>query len=210
MNMFNTIQKSINQLNENNIQSTFDSIAKELFSGYCIQCGGKKFLLAEIEFYYYKEGELDKPWNDVTYCRENYKAGDFFYHLSGVDICFDSCLTKCGKRKKGRGGGILIRSLYEETQNGSRVIVGPLTCVNTMLNACDNGQMPKIVAFQKRKNIDDPQSTYRFLGETDFGLIPNGNKDKKLKLAYFDKTIKAELWNAARSSYYKNRLTKWL
>jgi len=206
--MFETIQQSINKLNEGNIQSTFASIAKELFSGYYIKCGSKNFLLAEIEFYYYKEGELEEPWNDVTYCRENYKAGELFYHLSGVDICFDSCLTKCGKKKKGEGGGILIRSLYDE--DSKRVIVGPLTCVNTMLNACDNAELPKMKTLDKRKNIDDPQSTYRFLGETDFGLIPNGNKDKKLKLAYFDKTIKAELWNAARSSYYKNRLTKWL
>ncbi len=74
------------------IQNRCFQIAKTLFENYCIVCGDKVYRFAEIEFYYYKKEEsgnnnFDKDWNKETYPR-NKDAGSFFFHYSGVDICF--------------------------------------------------------------------------------------------------------------------------
>lgn len=120
-------------------------IANDLFSNYGIKCGNKIFRFAEIEFYYYKKEEMaendnwDKEWNKETYPR-NKKAGELFFHYSGVDICFECNFEEKERNNEyGEFGGILIRSLFD----GERILAGPLFCANTMLNACvDN--IPKV------------------------------------------------------------------
>lgn len=191
--------------NGKNIQEAFNQIAKDLIQKFCIQCGETNFYLAEFEFYYYEETLFNQKWNEITYERIGYKAGDLFYHLSGMDICFDSHLSKDKGKKVGYGGGVLIRSVVEE--NGD-ITVGPLTCVNKMLNKCKGGDMPKLVLLPKQRNCI-PKQTYRFLGQEDFKVIPEmKNIDGELQLAYFD-PLTPEAWNKARSSYYKNRLIKY-
>ena len=166
---------------------------------YCVKCGDKFFFFAEIEFYYYRASDkkdLEKAgmnWEGVTYSR-NTNAGDFFYHLSGCDICFKSDENECG--------GILIRSLIDESE---KVVAGPMNCVNAMLNACGkNHNVPSLFKKNNPRNVDI-RSTYRFLGDDDFKKINNGNKDGNLKLAYFDSNIKQNVWNTARPSYYSTR-----
>ena len=81
--------------NYESIQDKCAEIARELFSNYHLACGNETFRFAEIEFYYYdramylKDKNLNK-WQEVTYPRDNYQGGQLFYHLSGIDICFDS------------------------------------------------------------------------------------------------------------------------
>lgn len=195
--------------NSENFQKECSSIAKDLFSKYGIKCGNNKiFHFAEIEFYYYDQTWFNKEWNEVTYPR-TCAAGEIFYHLSGTDICFDSNLPNDFKKKKeGFGGGILIRSIWGKDDKGNKTItVGPLTCMNKILNACKGEQMPKIEKLSASEQIDIiPAKTYRYLGKDDFNSIKNGtNKDGKLKLAFYDKRDK-DLWDQARSSYYDNRL----
>lgn len=185
-------------------------IAEELFKNYCINCNGKEFYFAEIEFYYYNDNseELKVKWNENTYPREC-QAGDIFYHLSGMDICFNSKLPQNFKKKKGcYGGGILVRSIVEIDTNGNKIVtVGPLTCANKMLNACKGECMPKLRISKKLNYTPNPQKTFRYLGKTDFDLIEEGkNTDENLKLAYYDSEIKKEDWNSSRSKYYENRL----
>jgi hypothetical protein len=189
------------------VKKTFGDIAKKLFQEYCINCNGTEYYFAEIEFYYYEQGKWDKNWNDVTYER-NANAGDLFYHLSGVDICFLSALTKEKGKKIGGGGGILIRSIWDG-KNKESLIVGPLTCVNEMLNACKGGRMPELKHVEKR--ICKPKETYRYLGKKDFdSIVKKNNRDGKLKLAFYNNTdIDENAWNKARSSYYSKRLTKY-
>lgn len=212
-------------LNAQEFQKKCSEIAEELFKNYCIVCGEKIFALAEIEFYYFKEGEFEGKWNEKTYERNPYKPGLLFYHLSGVDICFESELTKDNKRKKhGYGGGILIRSVVEVNEDGKylvdkdnnyKITVGPLTCVNMMLNACNGKSMPQIknISIPERDNFN-LKETYRYLGENDFKLIENEKKEKDetnidgdLKLAFYD-PFSIEMWEHARSSYYSKRLAK--
>lgn len=135
-------------------------IAGELFNNYGIECNNKIFRFAEIEFYYYDSEQylkdrINHKWQEVTYPRNDYKGGELFYHLSGIDICFDSQYNE----ESGRFGGILIRSL----KDGDRIIAGPLNCKDEILNACKNGEMPKLTKAPE-KQIKLAQ-TYRSLGK---------------------------------------------
>ena len=106
MDIKDALQEPLKDLNSENVQEIFERIAKNLFNHFCIKCGEKEYYFAEIEFYYYKK---DKWQHDekLAYKRNGYDVGCFFYHLSGVDICFDS------KNSDDEYGGILIRSIYE-------------------------------------------------------------------------------------------------
>ncbi len=233
MDIRETLQNPLEKMNDNNVQETFKTIAENLFKNYCIKCGEKRFAFAEIEFYYFKEDELEEKWNEKTYERSPYNSGALFYHLSGMDICFESKLTKDKKGKKhGFGGGILIRSVVEVNEKGKyiyddkypKITVGPLTCVNMMLNACNGNSMPKIekISIPDRHDFT-PQETYRYLGQNDFELIENEEKQKEkgetnvdgnLKLAFYDpflsndSALSEQTWNHARSSYYSKRFSK--
>lgn len=199
---FNKVEK--NDLK--GFQAKCKDIAEDLFCNYCIKCNGKEYYFAEIEFYYYDEKRFTDDWNEVTYERDGYNPGDLFYHLSGMDICFDSHLLKIKGKKVGCGGGILIRSIVDTKEE---ITVGPLTCVNKILNACKGGEMPKIDFAPRQRNCI-PKETYRYLGKNDFEAIPKKkNKDGELKLAFFDSSLSEKAWNEARSSYYKNRLVKY-
>ena len=185
-------------------EKCFD-IAKTLIGKYCIKSGDRYYYFAEIEFYYYDAINWNEKWNEETYARNECKAGKLFFHLSGIDICFNSNLPKDFKKKKqGFGGGILIRSIMEYDKENKVVTVGPLTCVNKMLNDCIDGKMPQIISKQHDCN---PKETYRYFGKEDFKLIgtktENGktNRDGELKLAYYDTLIEDDVWNRARSNY---------
>ena len=205
------LEKPFEELEGNieKFQKECSSIAKDLFNMYCIKCGNENvFHLAEVEFYYYEHTWFNKEWNEVTYPR-TCSAGEIFYHLSGMDICFDSNLPNDFKKKKeGYGGGILIRSIWEKDDKGNKEItVGPLTCVNKILNSCKGEHMPKLEKLPISEQIDiTPEETYRYLGKDDFKSIDDcKNKDGKLKLSFYDNT--EDLWKHAKSSYY-NRLIR--
>lgn len=135
-------------------------IAQELFNNYCIKCKDSKFFFAEIEFYYYEKGRWEKEWNKVTYARKGYKAGELFYHLSGIDICFESHYGD----DYAKFGGILIRAIKNEE---GFVIAGPLNCKDEILNACKCGEMAQLELSSLKHNILQLKSTYRALGKDD-------------------------------------------
>ena len=204
----NLLQQPLVGFDPLNPENTFKSIAVDLMKDYCIRCGNEEFYFAEIEFYYYRSEDeellkkVGNKWEGVTYLRTA-KAGDFFYHLSGVDVCFNSKLDKSKFKINGEGGGILIRSIIDKNKN---VTAGPLNCVNTMLNACGRGQTPFLYKKDKERKGVDVHSTYRYLGDSDFKKIDKGeNKDGKYKLAFYDKEIDSEDWTKARPSYYSYR-----
>lgn len=202
-------------LKENNeFKDKCKEIAKELFCNHCINCNGTKYYFAEIEFYYYDserylQNREQYKWQEVTYPR-TCAAGALFYHLSGMDVCFISNLPKDFKKKKEVfGGGILIRSIWEKDDKDNQIItVGPLTCVNKILNACNGKQMPELKKISPLEQIDiTPAETYRYLGKKDFDSIAKQkNRDGNLELAFYDSNIQEKDWKHARSSYYSNRL----
>ena len=173
------------------IKKKCEEIAQKLFDNNGIKSGDKTFRFAEIEFYYYdramylKDKNLNK-WQEVTYPRDGYEAGQLFYHLSGIDICFDSQYNG----KSGKFGGILIRSI----KDGNMIIAGPLNCKDEILNACKNGKMPKLIEVKvsERRSIK-LNSTYRSLGKigTD---IHDG-------LCFYDGSLVKDDWNPKRDRF---------
>ena len=176
--------------NYESIQDKCAEIARELFSNYHLACGNETFRFAEIEFYYYdramylKDKNLNK-WQEVTYPRDNYQGGQLFYHLSGIDICFDSHY----KNNEGKFGGILIRAIKD---NSGLIIAGPLNCKDEILNACKNGEMPKLIEVSGKQEIE-PAQTYRSLGKT--------GTDTHDGLCFYDASIKKGNWNPKRDRF---------
>ena len=161
-------------------------IAGELLTNYGIDCNKKNFCFAEIEFYYYDSEQylkdrINHKWQEVTYPRNDYKGGELFYHLSGIDICFDSQYNE----ESGRFGGILIRSL----KDGDRIIAGPLNCKDEILNACKNGEMPKLIEVSGKQEIK-PAQTYRSLGKTGTDIHDG--------LCFYDASIKPSSYNKSK------------
>ena len=171
------------------IKKKCEEIAQKLFDNNGIKSGDKTFRFAEIEFYYYdSEQYLKDPshhkWQEVTYPRNDYKGGELFYHLSGIDICFDSQY----KEKSGKFGGILIRSI----KDGDRIIAGPLNCKDEILNACKNGKMPELIEESGKEKIELKQ-TYRSLGKTGTDIHDG--------LCFYDASIKKGDWNPPKDRY---------
>ena len=122
-------------------QDYFDKIAKYIFGNVAICAGGVLYHLAEIEFYY-KNANVNTDTFTRTYKRDR-KAGQLFWHYSGVDICFSTLDNQQSY------GGILIRSMLKEVKAGNKVqyelLTGPMRCANELINQCvksENGKLP--------------------------------------------------------------------
>ena len=167
--------------NEESFQKECAEIANDLFNSYCIDCGEKKYYFAEIEFYYYEKGRWDKEWNEKTYPRKDKKAGDFFFHYSGFDICFESSFDK----DNAKFGGILIRSLKDAT---GKFITGPSVCSLEILNICFKQKIwPKLVPCHNTcKMCDKPIGRYG---------ITYKNNEEDIPLCFYDEQLKENLKN---------------
>lgn len=111
------------------IKNDFQFIAVQLFRNYHIRKGEYRYDFLELEFYYHNEKHPEK----CVYPRNSY-AGDWFFHLSGVDIAFKS------DQDKGFYGGILVRALVRTKADGADpvVIAGPLCCMMELMNGVMN------------------------------------------------------------------------
>ena len=151
------------------VEDIFGSIAEGLFNNYCIkkrEINGVEsryveYHFLEVKFYYFcpehqdivdaKDGK--KPF---VYKRKCDKAGMFFIHDSGVDICFKGVV--CDDVEKSHGGGILIRTLLrvEEDETGSKkymVVTGPWDCRAALFNYTDGEHFPIITKMGKAKGV---------------------------------------------------------
>ena len=110
------------------VESRFNEIANMLFQDFHIEKEGVRYDFLEVEFYFYSEEHPDF----ITYPR-NTKAGEWFFHMSGVDISFES-------KEEGEGkevtvfGGILVRSILKGEKTP---IVGPYKCVDELFDKFD-------------------------------------------------------------------------
>lgn len=172
-------------------QSKCFEIAKDLFRNYCINCNDKEYYFAEIEFYYYDSKQYLRnseqyKWQKVTYPRKC-NAGQLFYHLSGVDICFKSYYNENNLEDEAKFGGILIRAIRDEKNN---VTAGPWNCMLKMLNECRGGQMPLLSKAQKKicNAEENIKTTYRSLGEKDMEDEKKmaNRDDNSLNLCFYD------------------------
>lgn len=102
--------------NNGGYQKVFDDIAKILLNKVAICKGEKIFYIKDIEFYLYENNHRDI----VTYpmiC----KAGQWFFHPSGIDISFESSVDVKSNdfelfqpilNEDAFFGGVLIRAIY--------------------------------------------------------------------------------------------------
>lgn len=107
-------------------QEAFNEMAKYVFGHCCLVANGKKYLLTEIEFYYYADAHKDE------FCKKNgeqLKSDTLFFHYSGVDITFGK---EKDKEKNEECGGILIRGI--ESVDKDVCENGPLRVLCTLLN----------------------------------------------------------------------------
>lgn len=102
--------------NNDGYQNVFDDIAKILLNKVAIRKGQKIFYIKDIEFYLYENNHRDI----VTYPRIC-KAGQWFFHPSGIDISFESSVDVKSNdyelfqpilREDAFFGGVLIRAIY--------------------------------------------------------------------------------------------------
>lgn len=115
---------------EEDVASQFKEIAEMLFQDFHIEKEGVRYDFLEVEFYFYNEKHPDV----ITYPR-NTKAGEWFFHMSGVDISFQSeKKEREGKEVAVFGGGILVRSILKKKE---QVIAGPYKCMDELFDKFD-------------------------------------------------------------------------
>lgn len=105
-----------NEILQNGYQKTFDKIAEILLNKVAIRKGKKILYIKDIEFYLYENNHRDI----ITYPRIC-KAGQWFFHPSGIDISFESSVDVKSNdfelfqpilREDAFFGGVLIRAIY--------------------------------------------------------------------------------------------------
>ena len=193
------LQDPLVKMNESNVQNQFKEIAENLFQHCYIKCGAKKYYFAEIEFYYYDKNEekgLNKEWNERTYPRDGKKAGELFFHYSGVDICFYSSYDD------GKFGGILIRSLKDAVSK--QYITGPTVCMLEILNECSK-EMPSLEILKENEEYTD----YDLCKDpiTRYGIRYKDENMKDEPLCFFDKNLYEKYTNEKtfKETYEKAR-----
>ena len=160
------------------IKVYFGKLSDYLFHHLAIKAGKDTYTFLEIEFYYYNEKSIFKGSTlySCTYPRTR-NAGQFFWHYSGLDICFES------KEEDGYFGGILIRSLKK---NDKEIIAGPMRCSNEILNSCET-ELPTLVEHESNSGCE-PKTTFRYGIEAD---------KKQDKYRYF---IPQDKWTRTRNN----------
>lgn len=106
-------------IDDNNIEQSFDLIAKELLTEHVLRINDHEFEFTEIEFYYYKNGVHE----DMYTHKHLRKAGEWRSHNQGLDITLEG--------NTDQDGGILIRGL----KNGSKYVNGPRNAVASMFES---------------------------------------------------------------------------
>ena len=121
------------------LDKAFEDISEILLNKCIVVAGDKKYRILEIEFYLFSPLHQDI----ITYPRDNMSGGEWFFHQSGVDLCFKSCCkTKRNSTyhvfdTNNKFGGILIRSMMELDAENRPVINGPMKCVDRLFKKFD-------------------------------------------------------------------------
>ena len=180
-------------LRKEKLVNKFEEIAKDIMTNYIIKKGNTTYEFLEIEFYYFSNNHHDL----ITYPRKA-EAGEWFFHASGVDICFDSNVQLDEKDKIIEGqdendiyfGGILIRSLKKTDDEGNiKYITGPQKCCYDLFD--------KFSALSKDGKVDNfPHLEFNERGKSrtatscpryfKFAKDVKNDPDSKMKKLYAD------------------------
>lgn len=163
--VLNTIKEITPELSKGQLEEKFKKIAEDLIHNYCIVKPSEnpnetlEYHFMELEFYYYSPEHTDL----ITYPRKA-QAGQWFFHASGVDICFPSMYDEEGNHHF--FGGILIRALSKHlNEEEIDYITGPLNCCYELFdqfNAFDTPKdFPRIVP-KKEKSSQNVETCGRY------------------------------------------------
>lgn len=161
-------------LDGSNIEKKFQDLASILLHNVVILKGNKKYKLTDIEFYFYCSTHQDI----ITYPR-NSKAGEWFFHSSGVDLSFESNVPMREKASTGKlvpcltsdsaFGGILIRGIkhigcFSDHQEEKYKLNGPMKVCEELFDkfdAFDNpDDFPRII-LEKHNATSHIKSNHR-------------------------------------------------
>lgn len=187
-----------NEILQNGYQKTFYEIAKILLNKVAIRKGEKIFYIKDIEFYLYENNHRDI----VTYPRIC-KAGQWFFHTSGIDISFESSVDVKSNdyelfqpilREDAFFGGVLIRAIYPADKAPSDAckynLDGPHKVEWALFDCFD--------AFNETTNFPH---LIEHKHEHEIKLIPNVRKNLKHKENDYRKKIETIL-----NYYYEDSL----
>lgn len=149
-------------------ESEFENIAQTLFDNYAIQTHNALYRLTEIEFYWNSPNHIDNS----TYKRKHVdpKAGDWFFHYSGVDIALKN-------EETGGYGGILIRGLFDIERKTA--IKGPMVCAMKLFS--ENNAFSQSI---KTQIIEHSFPTSKIEKRTRIGLGNNAKENGADQLNY--------------------------
>ena len=161
-------------LDGSNIEKKFQDLASILLHNVVILKGNKKYKLTDIEFYFYCPTHQDI----ITY-PHNSKAGEWFFHSSGVDLSFESNVPMREKASTGKlvpcltsdsaFGGILIRGIkhigcFSDHQEEKYKLNGPMKVCEELFDkfdAFDNpDDFPRII-LEKHNATSHIKSNHR-------------------------------------------------
>lgn len=183
--------------NNGGYQKVFDDIAKILLNKVAIRKGKKIFYIKDIEFYLYENNHRDI----VTYPRIC-KAGQWFFHPSGIDISFESSVDVKSNdfelfqpilREDAFFGGVLIRAIYP-------VDKAPSDACKYNLDGPHKVEWALFDSFDAFNKVTD----FPHMIECEHKIEPikkDVRKNLKLKENDYRKKIETIL-----NSYYENRL----
>ena len=152
----------------------FQHLASILLHDVAILKGNKKYRLTDIEFYFYCPNHQDI----ITYPR-NSKAGEWFFHSSGVDLSFESNVPMREKASTGKlmpcltsdsaFGGILIRGIkhidcFSDHQEEKYKLNGPMKVCEELFDKFDAfgnpDDFPRII-LEKHNDTSHIKSSHR-------------------------------------------------
>lgn len=182
--------------NNGGYQKVFDDIAKILLNKVAIRKGKKIFYIKDIEFYLYENNHRDI----ITYPRIC-KAGQWFFHPSGIDISFESSVDVKSNdfelfqpilREDAFFGGVLIRAIYPADK-------APSDACKYNLDGPHKVEWALFDSFDAFNEVTD----FPHLIECEHKIeyITKVRKNLKLKENDYRKKIETIL-----NSYYENRL----
>lgn len=149
----------------------FREIANLLMNKCIISKGEAKYEIVEIEFYLLTPDHQDI----ITYPRDT-KAGQWFFHQSGVDLAFE--------RNTNHFGGILIRGL-RNIKTGE-LTLGPQRCVDLLWNKFNAFKIQEneypIIVVAPHTLDESIQNFPRWIQVKD--------EDKSIKLEYWTERVK--------------------
>jgi hypothetical protein len=167
-------------IDNRHIEESFDRIARELLNNRILLVNDSKFILTEIEFYYFFKNHHEDNYTHI----HSRNSGEWRFHNQGLDITFQS--------SKESDGGILLRGLNIDNDfiNGPRKVIrkifeyfNKVTDENKLQLIASKSRDTKIIKTyrhlpNKQKHPDFHDKYYRYLTNLEKLEISRSEKER--------------------------------